>query len=740
MKSLRPNNSMLTRLLIVMFVLAFVCFPILGARLFVLQIKDYKIYQAKALEQQTRDLVVTPKRGTIYDRNLKPLAISATAETLVLSPNDISSDKAREISKNLAEIIGMDEEAIYKITQRKTFFAYVKKRLEKDVADKVREYIKQTGNKGIFLIEDSKRYYPYGNFASHVIGFCGEDNYGLEGIEAYYDKYLKGVAGRMVTAKNAQNTDMPFKYEKVYDATDGYSVVLTIDEVVQHFMEKHLETAYIDNIITGYAAGIAMDVKTGEILAMAVKPDYDLNKPFTITDPKIVEKLATLQGEERTKLLNEARSNMWRNKAVTDTYYPGSVFKILTSAIALQEKLVTDTEHFHCPGYRMIGKRKVGCWKTTGHGTENFLQGIQNSCNAVFMDIGARIGTERFYNYVTAFGLREKTGIDIAAEAQGIFHPLSRFNFEDLSVSAFGQSFTVTPIELITAASAIANGGKLMQPYVMKKIVDKDGNIIESRSPTVVRQVVSEEVSKKLSGMLETVVTVGTGKNAYVKGYRVAGKTGTSEKVNMRNESGQVNEFIASFLAFAPADDPQVAVLVLLDQPHGNSHFGGVIAGPVVGRVMADILPYLDVEPKYSDEELANMDYTVPSVAGLTLSDAEKLLRGNKIKYTIMGNGDTVNIQIPKSGARVAKNTTVVLYTGDAKPKQNITVPEILGMTPTKAESTLKESGLVFRVDGASANDPTGTVVAKQSPAAGTVVESGTVIVVEFRDLNQTVQ
>lgn len=732
-----PTIPMYKRMLTILVLIIVLGFVPLSGRLFQLQILDYQYYQAKAINQQTRDIQISPNRGTIYDCNMKPLAISSTCFMVIISPRSIKNDEQREkIASGLSEILGADKAKILTQSKKNTFYEIVARRIENDAANKVRDFIKTNKfSSCISLAEDPKRLYPFDNFASHLIGFTGSDNQGLSGLEAKYDSYLKGVPGRIISARNAQGTDMPFEYEKNIDAQDGNNLVLTIDEVIQHFLEKHLETAVIENKVNNRAAGIIMNVKTGEILAMAVKPDFNLNDPFTITDTNLLSRLKGLTGDELKAKTTTVLNEMWRNKAITEQYEPGSTFKIFTAATAIEENLVNDKETFVCNGYRVVGGRKIHCAKVTGHGVETFLQGLENSCNPVFMDIGARIGTSRFIKYFNAFGFTKKTNIDLPGEAVGIFHKEENFKEVELATASFGQRFNITPIQLITAVASVANGGKLLEPHVVKEITDSKGNTVKSFQTKTVRQVISEASAKKLCSMLESVVANGSGRNAYIKGFRIAGKTGTSEKFISDTPDNGVEKRISSFVGFAPADDPEIVCLVLFDEPQVSVKFGSVIVAPVVGSILSDVLPYIGVEPQYTAEELAQMDVSVPNVTGLSVSDAKKKLSALKLDTRVIGGDGTVTSQLPAGGQKIPYTGTVLLYTNNKKPDQKVAVPDVTKCTASAANDKLINAGLNIRIIGKDVYKA-GTLSYSQSPKAGEMVTPGTVVSVEFRIVN----
>ena len=500
-----------------------------------LQLIDGESLQSKAVQQQLKDTALTAQRGTIYDCNMKSLAESATVWKVVLESAYIDDEETKQkIITGLAEILDMEESDVAKGFAKKNYWYELKGKVETDVKDEINQFKADNniGN-GIRLVQDYKRYYPYGEFASSVLGFTGSDNQGLAGVEQYYDSYLTGVAGKLVTAKNAIGTDMPFAYEQQIEPQNGYSLVLTIDEVVQHFLEKNLEEGVANSKTRNRACGIVMNVNTGAILGMAVKGDFDPNDPFTIADETEKAQIDSLTGDERTEALSEARQKQWRNKCVSDTYYPGSVFKMVTSAEGFEEGVISENTPFSCSGaYTVIqGTKPIKCWKAGGHGSETFAQGLCNSCNPVFIQVGQRLGPETFFEYFKGFGLTEKTGIDLPGESRSLYYTAEQLKPIELATESFGQNFSITPIQMITAAAAVANGGYLVQPHVVSKIIDDDGNIVKSMDSNVKRQVVSEETSRRVSAILQETATTGTAKNGYIPGYRVAGKTGTSEKI-----------------------------------------------------------------------------------------------------------------------------------------------------------------------------------------------------------------
>lgn len=728
-----PSRSMVRRSTVVLAIFAGALMLWLAGRLVSYQIVNYNFYQAKAISQQTMDTTLAANRGVIYSRTYTELAVSASVETVYLSPNSIDQEDealCRLIASGLSEILGVDAETVYEKTQKNNYYEIVKRRIESDVADQVRVFIDENDLEGIYLVEDTKRYYPYNSLACHILGFTGTDNVGLDGIESIYNEYLQGTSGKLITAKNAVGTELPYEYETYVAAENGQNVVLTIDETVQYYLEKHLQAAREEQKCLEGAAGIVMNVKTGEILAMASLPNYDPNQYYTITDEMVLDTLSAYTGEELEEQMTDCRNKIWRNKCIVDTYMPGSTFKIVTLSMALEEGLVTTADTFTCPGYIRVADRVIRCWRSGGHGFQTLAEAIQNSCNPAFISIGEKLGTETFYQYFKNFGLTEKTSVDLNGEAGGIW--FSTFQEVELATAAFGQNFKITPLQMITAVAAACNGGNLVTPHVVKEITEtqEDGSekVVKNVEPEIKRQVISEETSELVCSLLEEVVTVGSGKNAYVKGYRVAGKTGTSEKIDDYVATG-VKTYISSFIGFAPADDPEYAILVMLDSPSAGEIYGGVIAAPVAGDILSDVLPYLGVQPQYTEEELATLDISVPSYLDQSLEEATAALIDAEITYKIEGDGDTVTAQMPEAGTTMPQSGTLILYTGDASPTKDIVVPDLVDYSVAGATNRIKSEGLNVRVVG---NEVSGSdaLVISQSPEAGTVVAEGTVITI----------
>lgn len=733
-----PSLSMEKKMLILLVFFVGAAFTGLVGRLVYLQLVKGDFFERQAVEQQLRDITISPERGTIYDRNMKPLAESSTVWDVYVSPNAVTEDKTRrELSAGLAKLLDMNQNDVYAKISKKSAYEILKRKIEKPEADLVRTYLKDNKISCVGLVEDSKRYYPFGNFAAQILGFTGADNQGLAGIEAEYDSVLKGTAGRMVSVKNAKGTDMSFKYDDYIAPQSGTSLVLTIDEVAQHYLENHLADALVTNKVANKVTGIVMNVNTGEIVAMATEPDFDPNQPFTLSASDQA-KLAGLSGKQLTDTKDKLLQAMWRNKAISDPYEPGSCFKVVTASAALEEKVVKENTTFFDPGYKIVAGRRISCWKAGGHGSETFLDGIKNSCNPVFMTIAEWMGPQNFFKYFSAFGLTQKTGIDLPGEAgnTGLYHTAADLGPVQLAVSSFGQTFKITPIQLITAVCAAANGGKLVTPHVVSKEIDSNGHIVKTFDTQVKRQAISAATSKELCGMLEQVVASGTGKNAYVAGYRVAGKTGTSQKMDV--DQGKSLR-IASFVGFAPADNPQYAAIVILDEPNAVNKYGGVIAAPVEGQIFSDILPYLGVKAQYTAKELADLDVKTPDLVGKNITEAQSALKTNGLNCHIVGSGDTVTSQMPVAGQSIPKSGTVILGTGAEKIAADVTVPDLTGLSANKANETLAELGLNIKFVGSNLSDTNagsdGNVVAyQQDVAAGSRVRKGTVVTVLFRN------
>ena len=737
---IKTNESMFKRIIVVM-VLIFLAFLVCVVSLVITQLVKGEYYKQIAESQQLSDTKITAQRGIIYDRNMSVLAQSATSWRVFIVPSEIDDEQTREVViKELASILEIDEEAVRAKTNRNSNYETVKAKIDSDAKTKVEELVRSEKYKGyglneiIGISQDAKRYYPNSTLASTLIGFTGTDDQGLEGLESFYDKYLTGVSGRVITAVNGVQGEMPNSYETIIDAQQGYSLVLTVDETLQYYLEKHLEDALAETQSKG-AYGIMMDVKTGAILAMSSKPDYNLNSPWEVISEETLYEIGLLDAEQQSAAISAAISQQWRNSAIADTYQPGSVFKIITAAAAMEEGLVALEEHFNCPGYTVVGGRRINCHKLAGHGNETFVQGLMNSCNPVFIDVGLRIGVDTFMDYFDAFGLNDKTGVDLPGEASSITHEKLGVTMgsSELASCSFGQTFQVTPIQMITAVAAVANGGKLMQPYIVQSVIDENGNTISTTQPTVKNQVISSETASTLCGMLEKVVSEGGGKNAYVPGYRIAGKTGTSEKIGESGE-GEAMKYIASFVGFAPADDPEVAVIIICDEPMGGSVYGSVVAAPYVSDLLSSALPYLGYEPQYTAEELENIETGILDYTGYEVEIAKSNITNRGLKAIVVGNGKLVTGQVPESGVMLNReNGRVILYTDGSEPATAVIVPDVTGKTAEAANRILTNAGLNVSIGGV--DDNADATVATQSIAPGTEVPEGTIVKVTLRSV-----
>ncbi len=740
--AVKPGKMMVKRIFIIMLVVIVALSGVSGVSLINIMIINGDEYQTKASEQQLYDSLVTAPRGDIYDRNMQVLATSSTAWTVYITPNGIKKikDEAKRetvrvtIAKGLSEILDVDYDTVYKNTDKNSYYVIVKKKIEKTTADEIRKFISDNKDleitKYIGLDETTKRYYPNDTLASVVLGFVGADEQGLSGIESYYDNELTGVAGRVVAAKNALGTDMPFTYEKVEEAVKGDSLVLTLDSYIQYTCEKYLETAIEQNQVAERGAAVVMNVNTGAVLAMAVKGDFNPNDPFTLSAVDQA-KIDALTGDtEKSKLKNELLNRQWRNKAISDSYEPGSVFKIITASIAIEESLVNKNNSFYCNGHTSVAGQRYGCWKHGGHGTQNLQQAISNSCNPAFITIGQLVGINTFSKYFKAFGFAEKTGIDLPGESRSTYHKQENMGVVELASSSFGQTFNVTPIQMMAAVSAAVNGGYLVQPHLVAKTVNDEGKVVKNTTTTYKRQVISETTSATMRELMEFVSKNGA-KNSLVPGYRIGTKTGTSQKVSKIQATGDKYLYIGSCVTVAPIDNPEIVVLVMLDEPKGSNYYGGVISAPVNSKIMADVLPYLGYEPSYTDEEIKKLAVDVPDVKGSDLTSAKAKITSSKLEYKVVGSGDTVVRQLPEAGNKVATGGVVILYTENTEVN-TVTVPDFTGLTATEVNTTAAKLGLNVEFSGNISIS--GLKAYNQSIAKNTTVEVGTIVTVYFRD------
>ncbi len=729
----RVNNSLKKRAL---GGIAFILVLGLGLdilRLFYFQVVKADEYRTKAEQQQLSDTVVSADRGVIYDANMNVLAESAAAWLVYANPSEIEDDAQAElVAEGLSKIFeDLDKETILnKLSNRNYRYMKIKGKVAYNLKTKVSEFVKENSlHKVIGIDPDVKRYYPYGNFASTVIGVTNTENNGRSGLELEYNDTLTGTPGRIITARDANSGLMKSNYETKFDAEQGTSLVLTIDKSIQYYLEKGLSQAVTDNDAAS-AYGIVMDVNTGAVLAMATMPDYDLNSPSVITDKETLEELSKIKDEDEYDLAyNNAVFLSWRNRAISDTYEPGSVFKIFTGAAGIEENVVDLNTTYNCTGAIQVADNRIHCHKHEGHGTQNLTQGLMNSCNPFFITIGQKLGTEKFYKYFEAFGFTDTSGLDLPAEAEPIanvtYHSKEKMGIAQLSSCSFGQTFQVSAIQMITAVSAVANGGKLMNPYIVSKKLDQDGNTVAETKPTVKRQVISESTSKTVISMMEKVVSEGTGKNAYIPGYRVAGKTGTSQKLTVDGE------YIASFVGCAPADDPQIAVLIVIDEPQGASHGGGAIAAPVAGSVIEQTLKYMNVEPVYTDEELSKLNATTPDVSGMTVNAAKTALKSQNFEARVVGDGKKVLSQYPVKDQSIPMNGVVVLYTEKESNNTTATVPDLTGLSISEANKRAVNAGYNIKVSGAALDSE--VVSYRQSVEAGKKADLGSTITVYFK-------
>lgn len=751
-------------------VLVFVCaFLLLSIRVLAIQIGDNERYQSVVIDQLTREATLSAKRGDIYDTNMEVLATNVTVWRVFISPRDIVS--AEEERQALIEEGGKAAEGVSTVPQAELIAdglssilegvtrqkvlelaadirkldKTVARNVENEVADKIRAFIDEHGLESqIYLEAGTKRAYLYDNLAAHVLGFTGTDGNGLFGLEKKYDEQLAGKPGQYIIARDAYHREMPFKYQSYIEPEDGLGLVSTIDLRIQYELERQLEATLTESRAGNRVTGIVMDVKTGAIRAMATKGDFDLNDPWTLNAPAALtlDNAGYAKGsEEYNALLTELRYAMWNNKAVTETYEPGSTFKIITSAMCLEEGVVTPYEPFYCAGSLMVEgwSKPIHCHKRTGHGHVTFTTGLQQSCNPVLMTIAQRLGIEKFVNYFSAFGYREKTGIDLPGEASTIFH--SSMSIVDLATASFGQNFRVTPIAQLTAVCAVANGGYLVTPHFLESFVDGEGNVVERYDATERRQVVSTETCRTLIDILEKGVSGdGGAKNAYVAGYRVAAKTGTSEKRDKVDAAGEKSYRIGSTVAFAPAEDPQIAVLIMVDEPMGGSVYGSIVAAPYVANLLKVVLPYMGIEANYTAEELEKLEVNLLDYTGWLVDDAVRSMGYVGLDYTVVGNGTKVTHQIPPGGAQLAKDTgRVIFYCGDETPVNSVTVPDVMGRSASVANKMLIDAGLNVRIEGTrNYGTGAGAVVVAQSPAADASVTPGTIVTVEFRYLDGT--
>ena len=772
----RANRTILRRTLVLMVLCGIVAFVPLIGTLYHLMITEHDYYNEKAIKNQTRSTNLTATRGVIYDANMNVLASSSTVETVFIDPNEIAeqmkqpenSNLLDQIARGLGEILDVEPSFVYEQAADKQYrYKVIKRKISEELADEVRAFISENSITGVYLETDLKRYYPNSSLAAQALGFVSSDNNGSEGLEAYYNEELSGTAGKVVTSKGNYGSEMLYTYEKYYDASDGSSLITTIDSTVQAYVEKNLQNAIDKYDIKNGAFCIVMDVNTGEIKAMATLGSYDPNNYLEIYDDTTAlllenERAAALALPEASAAYEAAietykqdvaaaRMAQWRNRCVSDGYEPGSTFKLITLASALDSGAVTLNDSFYCGGQeKFTGREQIlNCWKSAGHGAQTTAQALGNSCNIAFGHIGLRMGGDTFYDYLKSFGVMEKTGVDLPGEASGLFYERKYLNdpanygTSYLITSSFGQSFRITPMQLVRAVAAIVNGGYVLEPYIVSEVVDADGNTVEKNEKTVLRQVISQQTSETMRTLMEQVVTEGTASAARTPGYHVGGKTGTSEKLDEYDENGQqVKDKIVSFVGVAPIDDPKYVVLVALDTPaysensekytvHGMYISGGLMAAPTVRDIFLDILPYLGVEPDYGSEDIRGVNFTVPDVIGMDETEAGELLAEKTITYRVVGTGSVVTDQLPVAGSQVPGNSQIILYMGAEKQATRVEVPDFIGCSVADVNYLASNAGLYVQAKGTDSTDVY-VLAAYQDIDPGTEVDRGTTITVEF--------
>lgn len=745
---LRMDSGQHRRVMLTAVFLGILAFVPMVARLYSLMVTQYEYYSDLALRNQTRSTAVTADRGTIYDRNLNILAFSENRENVYLDPHELKQSRAdiRSVAEFLSGVLDKDAEWIAEQAgDLRRRYKQVGSSIPEETASQIRAYIQEQGISGIHIEPTSVRAYPYGTLAAQVIGFTNASNDGTEGIEASYNRFLAGSAGRVITTKGNNEMDMPFSYEKFQASRKGADVILTLDTTVQACLEKQLSAAIDRYDVQNGAFGLVMNCKTGEILAMATLGSYDPNHYLEIADEKTLAELQQLlsSGADQdtySKALAEARWKQWRNRVLSDGYEPGSTFKVLTMAAALDCGAINLTTPFYCRGAEQIPGRSqlLHCWRSAGHGAEQTPQALQNSCNIAFAHIALKLGGERFYDYIQRFGILEKTGIDLAGESKGVFFDkklitdTDKWGTASLTSGSFGQTFKITPLQLVRAIASVVNGGNLLEPYIVSEVVDTNGVTLLRQEPTVVRTTISPETSATMRELIRSVVTEGTAKNANVAGFSIGGKTGTSEKIDVFDENGQrVLDKIVSFVGIAPMEDPEYIVLAALDTPSRSTGIyisGGVMAAPTVGAIMADILPYLGVERSMEGEAFSMPDFT-----GMTEKEVKAALKEGKITLTAIGDGETVTGQLPAADQSVLPGSEVLVYLGEPTRERRVTVPDFTGMNRQQASQAAGQLGLSIIPIGSDAISTNVTVCSQKEPT-GTELAVGSAVTLQFAD------
>lgn len=724
---------MLKRILIMAVLIIFLMTTTV-ARVFYLTIVRGEELSEKAETQQLKDTEITAMRGTIYDSNGNVLAQSASVWNVFIDPLNIKDKQRDLIVDEFANLFGYDadeKKEFYDRTTHQNHYELVEKKVENNIKEKLSKFVSKNELGGCIGTEQTtKRYYPYGTLASSVIGFTGADDQGLSGIEAYYDEQLTGTNGRIITAKDAKSNNIANDYETSIAATDGDSIVLTINQTIQYYLEKGLRETMNEYQAKG-AYGVVMNCNTGAVLAMSSLPDYDCNEPYKLTyskDKKAIKKLSDKTAKQEAE--SAAVQNQWRNFTVSDTYVPGSVFKTFVASAALEENVVNLNTTYNCTGSIQVDKYKMKCHYHPGHGTQTLTQGLENSCNPFFITIGQKLGVHNYFKYFDAFGFTQKTNIDLPGEASPQYYKEDQYGIVELSSASFGQTNSLTPIQVCTGLCAIANGGKLLQPYLVSSIADANGKTVKKTQTKEIRQVISADTSEKVRKMMKSVVDNGTGKNGYVAGYSVGGKTGTSTKLG-ESKNGEGDKYIVSFGAIAPSDDPEIAMLIIVDEPNQDLG-GGALCAPIAAQVTQEAMNVLGIEPKYNDSEMKDLSKQTPNVVGKSLDEAKKTLEENNLNFVVVGDDSTVTRQCPSGADTIPNGGTVYLYTDDSE-KQTVNVPNFSGLTVNEAKDLASSSNLNIQIAGNSMSS--GTVVAyRQSEETQAKVEKGTVVTVTFKN------
>lgn len=728
------SKDMARRLSIILVIILFL-FSLDAVRIFYISVIKGNEYSAKAESQQVSDTEIPAKRGSIYDIDGNVLAQSATTWDVFLDPSNITDSKRDLIVDGLSDILDFDDEQkaeLLEKSKKDTMYVVIAEQVENDIKEEISTF-KADNKLGncIGTEQNTKRYYPYGQLASSVLGFTGDDNQGLYGLELYYEDELKGTNGRIVTVKDAQKNNLPTDYETSIDAKDGNSLVLTINQNIQYTLEKNLKATLNEYQCKG-AYGVVMNCKTGAVLAMSSMPDFDCNEPYTLTYEKNKSEIEKITDKEEKKTAESAAvQNQWNNFAVSGTYEPGSVFKVFMASAALEENIVSVDTTYTCTGSIQVEDYKMNCHYHPGHGTQTFAQGLANSCNPFFITVGQKLGVHNYFKYFESFGFTEKTGIDLPGEAMPQYYKENQYGIVELSSASFGQSNNLTPIQICAGLSAIANGGTLVKPYVVDHIIDSNGNTVKKTTTTSVRRVISEDTSKKVRSMMKGVVDNGTGKNGYVAGYRVGGKTGTSTK--LAESTDGKNKYIVSFGAIAPSDDPEIAMLIIIDEPNEDLG-GGALCAPIAAQVIETCMQEFNIEPVYDDDEATNLPIDAPNLIGSSVASAKAELESSSLKYKVIGDGDTVVRQSPIFSSKIPTGATVVLYTEKGE-RSTVKVPDFKGLSVSEANKLASENDLNIEISGLNIKDSQ-VVAYRQSIEADSECEAGSVITVTFKNTN----